>query len=62
MTTDPNDEETFSRRRHRQAAIDALVVSENLHDAAEMGDIEWERVRYWQRDGLIHALLALSAD
>lgn len=53
-----------TRAGHRQLSMDALWCASHLVAQAEDDDAspDWERVRYFQRDAQLHALLALSAD
>lgn len=52
-------EKGYTRSECRQSAVDALGLVGEERDAP-IPD-RWE-IDYWQRDALIHALLALSAD
>lgn len=57
------DEQATTRAGHREIAMDGLWCADHLvakavdHDTAP----DWEKVRYFQRDAQVHALLALSA-
>lgn len=52
------EERNVSRREHRQEALDALELAE---EEREQDQCDQAAVAYWQRDAIVHALLALSA-
>lgn len=63
MSYEPTDEQTCTRSEMRQAALDAIEMAERLREQAEerQAEPDWEQVAYWQRDALVHALLAVTA-
>ena len=58
MSYNPRDARTLSHVEARQAAVDAVELAEQER---ELDEPDWRLITYWQRDALIHALLALSA-
>lgn len=56
-------EEATTRVGHRQIAMELLQIADEMVDQAhDIGTApDWGRVRFFQRDAQVHALLALSA-
>lgn len=52
-------EKGYTRSECRQSALDAVGLAE---EERELGERNWQEIEYWQRDALIHALLALSSE